>query len=118
MIESHGKKLYELVVDRNMIDDLKDLRKKTHAIRGNAISGGFNGILRALGAQMERESGINNKWDKITGPIAYEQASNINNLLDNIQSICLEVNSEKDYFGMLKQLALEMTENHGKFGET
>ncbi len=116
MIENHGEKLYELVVELNLIDQIKNLRKNVHAIRGNEISGGFNGILRALGAEMERKNGIDNKWDTITGPYAYEQADKIDDLLINIQSICLEINSEKDYFGMLKQLALEMTSKHGKFG--
>jgi predicted nucleotidyltransferase len=66
---------------------------------------------------MDRKKGLSNQWYPVTGLTAYEQAQKIDNLLKNIEHICSEVDSEKHYFGMLKELAGEMTQRHGKFGE-
>ena len=117
MNQNVGPKLYELAVKQNMIEQLKELRSNVKAIRGSEIIGGFNGILMSLGAEMDRKIGRGNDWYNKTGPTAYEQTMNIDNLLENIKLICSEVKSEKNYFGMLKELAIEMTLNHGKFGD-
>jgi hypothetical protein len=107
-----------MAVKQNMIEQLKELRRNVKAIRGSEIGGGFNGILMALGAEMDRKNGVPNNWNnKRTAPIAYEQAMDIDNLLENIKLICSEVKSEKHYFGMLKELASKMTSNHGKYGD-
>jgi len=117
MKQNVGPKLYEMAVKENMIEQLKELRSNVKAIRGSEIGGGFNGILMALGAEMDRKNGVPNNWYKRTAPIAYEQAMDIDNLLENIKLICSEVKSEKHYFGMLKRLAVEMTSNHGEYGD-
>jgi len=118
MNKNVGLELYEAAIRRNMINQLKELRRNVKAIRGNEIEGGFAGILMALGAEMDRKNGINNKWsNNKTAPIAYEEATKIDNLLKNIEQICSEVNGEKHCFGMLKELAIEFTQRHGKFGE-
>ena len=116
MKQNVGPELYEMAVKQNMIEQLKELRSNVKAIRGK-IDGGFNGILMALGAEMDRKNGVSNNWYKRTAPIAYEQAMDIDNLLENIKLICSEVKSEKHYFGMLKELASKMTSNHGKYGD-
>lgn len=95
MNQNVGPKLYEKAAKQNMIEQLKELRSNVKAIRGIEIGGGFNGILMALGAEMDRKIGRENDWYKKTGSIAYEQAMNINNLLENIKLICSEVKSEK-----------------------
>ncbi len=113
-----GLRLYEVAVAKqNMIEQLKELRKNVKTILGNEIDGGFVGILRALGAEMDRKNGLNNKWDEKTGPKAYEEATKIDNLLENIQKICSEVDTERHYFGMLRQLGFEIAHRHGQFGE-
>lgn len=110
-----GIKLYEAAEKLNMIKQLKELRRNVKVIRGDEIEGGFVGILMALGAEMDRKNKSKNEWDEKTGPIAYEEATKIDDLLKNIELICL--NSGKHYFGMLRQLGFEMTQKHGRFGE-
>ena len=118
MNQNVGLKLYEIAVEQNLIEHLKELRSNVKAIRGSDIDGGFNGILMALGAEMDRKNGVSNNWNNgKTAPVAYEQAMDIDNLLENIKLICSKVESEKHYFGMLEELAFEMTTNHGKYGD-
>jgi len=100
-----------------MIEQFKDLRARVKT-RKPEISGSFNGILRALGAEMDRKSGINDDFGTNTGPIAYEEAEKIDNLLGNIKLICSEVKNYKHYYGMLWELSDEITIKHGKFGES
>lgn len=112
-----GLKLYEAVVKLNMIEQLKELRRKIKVIRVDEIEGGFVGIFMALGAEMDRKNGLKNKWDENTGPIAYEESTKIDKLIENIQLICSKVDRDRHYFGMLRQLGFEMAQKHGKFGE-
>lgn len=108
--------LYEASRIHGMIEPLKELRKNVKASRGE-IKGSFNGILTALGAEMDRRNGkINDMNNKITGPIACDEAKKTI-LFKNIENICFEVDSSKNYCGMLRELAKEMTANHGIFGE-
>jgi len=112
-----GLKLYEAAEKQNMIEQLKELRRNVSASNQIKIDGGFNGILRALGAQMDREKGLENNWDTETGRIAYKEAEKIDHLIEKLHFICKEVDDRKNYFGMLRQLGLQMTLKHGKLGD-
>ena len=116
MNQNVGPKLYTKSLELNMIEQFKDLRVRVKT-RKPEISGSFNGILRALGAEMDRKSGINDEFGKNTGPITYEEAENIDNLLENIKFICSEVKNDKHYYGMLRELSDEIISKHGKYGD-
>lgn len=121
-----GPILYQKAVENGMIAQFKELRinvknsrdlQDDPSISPSFISGTMNGILRALGNEMDRQEGINNLADQRTGPIAYNETKKIGNLIENIKKICAEVNPEKHYSGMLRELAKYITLHHGEFGD-
>ncbi|RPJ72297.1 MAG: hypothetical protein EHM20_13945 [Alphaproteobacteria bacterium] len=83
-----GPILYKKALENGMIDQFKDLRIKVKNIRNsqdNPISGNFNGIFWALGREMDRQNGKPYGYGSRTGPIAYEEALKIGNLMENIK---------------------------------
>jgi len=121
-----GPQLYEESLKRGMIEKFKLLRinvtknrniQNDNRITPNFISGGFNGIFWALGCEMDRKKGIDNSVHMRTGPIAYEEAMKIENLVQNLEDICAVVNPTKNYSGMLRELGKVVTEKHGTKGE-
>lgn len=59
MDEKTGPVAYQEAKALGLIDNLKKLRQRVKEKRGNEISGTFNGILRALGSEMDRRDGSN-----------------------------------------------------------
>jgi len=57
MDEITGKVAYEVAEELGLIDKLIELRQRVKEERGDEIKGTFNGILRALGSEMQRRHG-------------------------------------------------------------
>ena len=57
MDEKTGPVAYREAEALGLIDELKKLRQRVKEERGDEIDGSFNGILRALGSEMQRRHG-------------------------------------------------------------
>ncbi|MGB2728432.1 MAG: hypothetical protein WBC40_06865 [Halobacteriota archaeon] len=57
MDEKNGPVAYREAEALGLIDKLKILRQRVKEERGDEIGGSFNGILRALGSEMQRRHG-------------------------------------------------------------
>ena len=57
MDEKTGPVAYREAETLGLIDELKKLRQRVKEERGDEIDGSFNGILRALGSEMQRRHG-------------------------------------------------------------
>ena len=57
MDEITGTIAYEIAEELGLIEKLKELRRRVKEERGNEIKGSFNGVLRALGSEMQRRHG-------------------------------------------------------------
>ena len=57
MDEKTGPVAYQIAKELEIIDKLITLRQRVKEERGNKIDGTFNGILRALGSEMQRRHG-------------------------------------------------------------
>ena len=57
MDEKTGPVAYREAEALGLIDELKKLRHRVKEERGDEIDGSFNGILRALGSEMQRRHG-------------------------------------------------------------
>jgi hypothetical protein len=57
MDEITGPVAYQIAGELGLIEKLKELRRRVKEERGDEIDGTFNGILRALGSEMQRRHG-------------------------------------------------------------
>ncbi len=57
MDEKTGPVAYREAEALGLIDKLKILRQRVKEERGEVIDGSFNGVLRALGSEMQRRHG-------------------------------------------------------------
>ena len=58
MDEITGPVAYRIAEELGLVDKLKELRRRVEEERGKEIKGTFNGILRALGSEMQRRHGM------------------------------------------------------------
>ena len=52
-----GPVAYDTAKEMALIEKLKELRERVKDERGDKIKGTFNGVLRALGSEMQRRHG-------------------------------------------------------------
>lgn len=57
MDEITGPVAYDIAKEMGLIEKLKELRERVKEERGDEIKGSFNGVLRALGSEMQRRHG-------------------------------------------------------------